>query len=327
MNQVVVSVLGGQGGQARGIQVESGVVQVKFLSINTQTILLVILLKDGFKMYTPEGTRMVSFRSISGARDNQGDQQGDSASVFCRGICTGGKNSRDFFIGDSAGRIHCYRYEAEAKSGSDPVSDVAVHEDHREAQGGAIVEIGGCEKFVCSGDDSGNIVCYSAVGGDEVLRKACFFRNPGLTLSSIAVRNYTCISTYTNGQIQVHNLKTQTLYAIIAGHSRAITAMDVYPLSDEDGKNIFCTVGEDSIMSVWTYPNFEEKDSNSDAVNLLCSDIVIDQLLTGVQFINCDNNNNIAASSYDGETIEIWKHNENAEFCGRGRTASGESKS
>ena len=82
-------------------------------------------------------------------------------------------------------------------------------------------------------------------------------------------------------------------------------------------------MGEDSVMSVWTYPTFDNGDiptsiaQGSEEPSLLCSDIVIDQVLTGVQFINCDHNCNICATSYDGDQIEIWKHNEHAEAVGK----------
>jgi len=66
-------------------------------------------------------------------------------------------------------------------------------------------------------------------------------------------------------------------------------------------------------MSVWSHPDFRSSDKADNEISMLCSDIVVDQMLTGCQFINCDHNNNICASAYDGDQLEIWKHNEHAE--------------
>ena len=111
-------------------------------------------------------------------------------------------------------------------------------------------------------------------------------------------------------KMRLASLGAESLYAIVTAHSRAITALDVFPEVDN---NVFCTVGEDSVMSVWSHPDFRSSDKADNEISMLCSDIVVDQMLTGCQFINCDHNNNICASAYDGDQLEIWKHNEHAE--------------
>ena len=85
----------------------------------------------------------------------------------------------------------------------------------------------------------------------------------------------------------------------------------------DDENNIFTTVGEDSVMSVWTLPKFKSKDiptSSSEKIALLYSDIVVDHVLTGVQFTKIDAlKTSICTASYDGEEIELWKRNENTD--------------
>ena len=115
---------------------------------------------------------------------------------------------------------------------SDPITDGEVFTHHDNP----VVEIAGGEEYVCSGDDGGRIFCYS-VSGDGGLKKICDFKNPSSVLSSVCVRGATLLSSYTSGEIRIHNLRTQTIYCKISGHSRAITAMDVYPESDN---NLFC---------------------------------------------------------------------------------------
>ena len=57
------------------------------------------------------------------------------------------------------------------------------------------------------------------------------------------------VASYASGHLRVFNIRQQCLYIEAAAHSRAITGMDMHP-SD----NLFVTVGEDSILSVWSFP-------------------------------------------------------------------------
>ena len=115
-------------------------------------------------MYNAEGTRMVSFRSTTPGSDGPVNPENH---IFCRGVCVGGGDGHNFFVGDSVGSVRAFQFDIDGESNNnsqqktDPITDLLVFKDHSSS----ITEIAGGEKYVCSGDDGGKIVCYDAVGG------------------------------------------------------------------------------------------------------------------------------------------------------------------
>ena len=98
-----------------------------------------------------------------------------------------------------------------------------------------------------------------------------------------------------NGKIVVLDLELNTIVEI-NGHSRSISGMDV-----DEASGVFCTVGEDSTLNVWTLPG------EDDEVKLVVSDMVDDRLLTGCRFlVDGHDECKIVCSAYDHDQIIVW---------------------
>ena len=109
----------------------------------------------------------------------------------------------------------------------------------------AVCSACGIENVLATGDDYGNIILCDAFEDYENL---CRFQGKGHLHRSCWENGYV-VASYTSGHLRVFNIRQQSLYIEAAAHSRAITGMDMHP-SD----NLFVTVGEDSILSVWSFP-------------------------------------------------------------------------
>ena len=162
------------------------------------------------------------------------------------------------------------------------------------------------ENILASGDDYGNVILWDVF---ENYGELCRFQGDGHPCTGLVGKNGYVVSTYTSGHIRVFNVRNQNLFIEIAGHSRAITGIDMHPANDS-----FVTVGEDSIINVWQLPVQKEDDTDDNTGNAIkkartmtvtFSTSSPSAIFTGVRFSR-NGTNTIFASVYDQNDIRYW---------------------
>eukprot|EP00944_MAST-04C_sp_MAST-4C-sp1_P015269 g15269.t1 len=215
-------------------------------------------------------------------------------SYFTRGI-TAISATNEICVGASTGHIFVFSVSVE-----DGISLKDTKASHKYAISSAC----GVENVLATGDDYGNIILCDAFEDYENL---CRFQGKGHPCTGLVGKNGYVVASYASGHLRVFNIRQQSLYIEAAAHSRAITGMDMHP-SD----NLFVTVGEDSILSVWSFP--EENEGSSDtgtlikigrAMKVQFSTKSDSAFFTGVQFTR-NGTNTIFASVYDQDSIRYW---------------------
>lgn len=150
------------------------------------------------------------------------------------------------------------------------------------------------KELLLSGDDEGRVMSWTGAA----LSKECCFEGRGSPVMSITGRADMVVAAYMSGHIRIFSRKAECLKAEVAAHSRPVSALAMHPSRDQ-----FVSAGEDSLLYVWTLPDFESKSSSD--VDVLFQTTAKDKILVGVGFYSGD----IVANAYDTGSILIWKRN------------------
>jgi len=125
-------------------------------------------------------------------------------------------------------------------------------------------------------------------------------RFPCTSLAVIAQRPILAAG-YSTGLIRLFRVDSRELVCELGAHSRRLTALASHPTLP-----LLASVGEDTFMHVWNFPNLEDKDPDSiPEVELVYSDHNEDVLLCGVAFTH-DGSQEVIAAAYDEAALIVW---------------------
>lgn len=113
----------------------------------------------------------------------------------------------------------------------------------------------------------------------------------------MAIRGDSVVAAFADGHVRVYAVGDGALVSEASAHGRCITALTLHPT-----ENMFATVGEDTLVNVWTLPDPEEK---GPALELVASRRRPDMQLSGVAFSRMGSN--LVASAYDWPALHVWK--------------------
>ena len=101
--------------------------------------------------------------------------------------------------------------------------------------------------------------------------------------------------------MRIFNPAKPHILAEIAAHNRCINAIAGLVPSDTFDLWVFASVGDDTMLNVWSIDSRPETDGVE--VELLNSVSCADALLVGVAFKGTDN---IITSSYEATSLQVW---------------------
>jgi WD40 repeat protein len=182
---------------------------------------------------------------------------------------------------------------------------------HEDDDGAATSALAGSKQWFVAASDSGSVMIYDTSTTSSTLSFQRTARFPGTSpCTSLCISGEYVVSGYTTGQLKLFHLTTGVIFAEIGAHTRAITALDSHPDQPQ-----FCSVGEDSVLTVWRISNScggggsstssEGKNNQMSAVTVEFTRKVHDSLLTGVSY----GTSNIITTSFDQRHVQIFTNN------------------
>jgi WD40 repeat protein len=266
-----------------------------------EVTIIVIASETGVEIYDDQGEHLLySLR----AKDRL-ELPEKGATLFCHGICScNGEKSYVLVgrstmsglslsvqlililqIGTSVGKIFVMGRETGAKGEFEILETLQGHKEAISA-----IESTKTGSFVASGDDSGAILIRNPSDEFEILHR---LTGEGYPLTSLRFTNDGwLVSGYLTGKIRVFKKHTFQVYADIAAHSRAVTALDVHD-------NFVVSVGEDTFMNIWEFTGSK----SALRVKLVSSQCIPNDLLVGVAF---DGMKKIYTAAYDTRHLKLW---------------------
>jgi hypothetical protein len=156
-----------------------------------------------------------------------------------------------------------------------------------------------------SADDGGTIVQWSVAGLEPVATHP----GAGVPVTCIAIRGDAIVAGYADGHLRIFragaNKGARYLEAEIAAHGRCITALHMHP-----SRLTFATVGEDSVMNVWSLPELAADPAGGRAKVLLdLTARISDTVLTGVQFASHGGEGavpHLLVAAYDSHHLRVF---------------------
>lgn len=115
--------------------------------------------------------------------------------------------------------------------------------------------------------------------------------------TAVAIRGDSVVAAFADGRVRIFSAGDGALLSEAAAHGRCITALTLHPT-----EHLFATVGEDTLVNVWTLPNPQEK---GPSLELVASRRRPDMQLAGVAFSRMGSN--LVASAYDWPALHVWK--------------------
>lgn len=146
--------------------------------------------------------------------------------------------------------------------------------------------------FLATSDENGTVILYDPNNDFDILHR---INGAGYSVTTMKFLNDDwLVCGHLNGLVHFHKTSDAKLYARLAAHARALTAMDSFGMR-------FITVGEDTFMNVWELIISAEMPE----VELLESKEIQDEILVGVAFDS--DTRMVYAASYDNTYLRSWK--------------------
>jgi len=146
--------------------------------------------------------------------------------------------------------------------------------------------------LLASGDEAGNIACFTIKPGSEDIERSWEAKGSGMPITSVAIGHDLLVTADTTGKIRAYSLEKKSLVLEIAAHSRNINAIAIHPT-----KPMLACASEDCFLSVWTLPTAAQP-----AVRSLIMYSPAPALLTGVVFSG-KNAEQIVSTIYDSKSL------------------------
>jgi WD40 repeat protein len=187
------------------------------------------------------------------------------------------------------GKVFVLGKERSSKCTSDHEFDlVETLSDHKDAIQSADCSANG--ELLATSDSSGTILVRKPDDAFEIVH-----RIPGDAFPATCIRftpNNLLLGGYLTGAIRIYRKDDFRLCAEIAGHSRAVTALDV-------NDKYVVSVGEDTFMNVWELT----ASKTAPRVQLVSSQCAANDLLTGVAF---GKGKTVLTAAYDTTHLKLW---------------------
>ena len=204
---------------------------------------------------------------------------------FARGIASG--RSGAVYVGTSSGRLLVFDADSDTVRGPTEVKEHSFSVSAVAADG----------NVMASADDRGDIVVFTTEQSATGPTRSGGFTGKGYPCNAMAMRGAALISAFADGSIRMHDVFALELKVNVAAHSRAINALHLHAT-----EAMVCSVGEDSMLNVWTF----SVDQAVPSVSMLFSQPVKDCLLTGCAFVDQGPHARIALTSYDTDSVQMW---------------------
>jgi hypothetical protein len=163
----------------------------------------------------------------------------------------------------------------------------------------------GAKDLLVTGDDAGLAIVWSAAAEEESLRMSS--SQPRDPVMCADVKLPYAVLGYASGRVSVFSCVSGMRWMEVTAQARACTGVAVHP-----SKPMFVTVGEDTVLSVWTLPDFDAdsekeplKKRKSRAMHaVLHSGAIKDRILTGVAWAK---DGSLVTAAFGRPTLEVFK--------------------
>lgn len=256
----------------------STVTQAKWIR-SGRTALLVVCSSQGIQVFDSTSKRLLFFDPLAERLGSDADK-----ASYARGV-TVNQSTGELLVGYSAGHIAVYTVAGEAikakatllKEHTSPITCLESSADNW-----------------ASADNNGSITVWSGENAPVAV-----FKGSGFPCTSIALRGDVVVAAYATGQVCMYRISKQALAVEVSAHARCINALAVHP-----SRPLVATVGEDTVLNVFSLPDFESAATST--VEVVFTTTVTDRLLTGVQFTQSGAKSHIMVSAYDSHSISTW---------------------
>lgn len=270
-----------------------------------KTYFLVVTTTVDIQVWDGHGTALLHAHMLEAAPD-AGDSAGAAQSTRCfaRGIATLGTAQAQFLcVGTSSGAIVVLAHHVErGKHSFVPASANATPSSpHRGEALTALASNSTCAQLA-SADDDGRVVLWDASEGDRAWSLVHTFDAwRGHPCTSLEFGTRFLLAAYSTGHVRIFDHGTPHIVAEIAAHNRCINAITGMVPSDGFDRCVFASVGDDTVLNVWSIDSRAEGDGVE--VELLGSASCLDALLVGVAFKGTEH---IITSSYEATALQVW---------------------
>ena len=234
----------------------------------------------GAQIWTPDGSNMLHFIEPSSFRADKDIE----SNTYLQGATS---YNNLIFIGDSSGMITVVSHE---NGNFKTINEILT-------SGFAITCMGVSQSAFVACNEIGQVFCFENSGKFNLLSK---FNGSNFSAVSVCVKNNLVFVAFSNGNISLFRLSNETygsheILADISAHSRCINALTLHP-----NKNILASGSEDGYVHMWEFSEFEI--SVSPEINLVYSDHLVNQLITGITFFQ-DGRFGVVSYDYDIMTV------------------------
>lgn len=287
----------------------SPVHQVSFVTVGGLT-LLAVATRAGFSVWGGEDFGTLIYKRLlidCGVPDEVAGAQ------FTRGLS--GSPCSAILCGTSWGEILVSAFKED-------VGTLAKIPSLKGGHKASITSIATCDLYIATADDAGIIAQWTisdfsshvAFTKSNMVPFSHLNHGGGFPCTSIAIQESILIAGYASGHVRIFRqrggngepLKPSFLEAEIAAHARTLTALAIHPT-----RPTFATVGEDSMLRVWSLPSAQVNGGSASSTR---SKVLIDmqaeikdRLLTGVSFLESSTTTaHVCVSMYDVSALYVY---------------------
>jgi WD40 repeat protein len=275
------------------------VTNISYVELDGASV-LVILGSYGIKVYNKMGTYQMWSITLpeiwNFLRIDSGEC--DLRSHYVIGLAVDGE-SNILFVGTSIGSILAIKNQKILKRLQS--ADSSLISSHR--SNGSIACLACNSRYMISIDEEGNLEAFDQ---SQDYRNALMVpvseEHKGDLCTTLCITDNLLIGGFTSGHIRVYKIVGEevSLLMEIAAHARAVTGFALHP-----NKELLASCSDDQGINVWELRTFES-DSHVTRAKVVFNDVINDNVLTGVAWLQDDR---LLVSAYDNAKCTVYTIN------------------